>query len=112
MNRTFKAFGTGTVVVNDLPVHYVKVRISLNASNCREMEKEGFIAHPTFVKVKGKNDSKEMLEFRLTTTDGLEFSRYVARVGRVLKAVALNNVQDKYAWVDLQGAMDRELDMP
>jgi len=100
MNRQMKKFGMGTILINDFAVHFVNIRVNSNWTNQSIADKHGLKSRLIIAKVKGKNDCKEMLEFKLTTTDGLAFRDYSERVGKVLREIDLTRHKDKYAWVE------------
>jgi hypothetical protein len=90
-NHSTIIYGIKTITVNDIIVHTFKIKVKNNDFNSNILTKYGF----TFVLT-----SNNYIVITETTLDNVFFNNQVNKLGKVLKSIAFNNVDEKYIWVN------------
>jgi len=90
-------FGMRTVIINNFAVHTFRVRVRNNETNSRLMEnfkdsKNG--VQLFFRDCKGKS----LIEVQYAGMDAQVSQEIFMALGRTLKEIQLNNIEEKYAW--------------
>jgi hypothetical protein len=88
--KDVKMYGIKTIKINSFTVYTYNVRINNNCDNLQSCKRSGLMYSIT-------DDNK--LQLNDLTTDSKEFSRKVTQLGKLLKEVAISNVNKKYNWV-------------
>jgi hypothetical protein len=89
--KKINIYGIKTITVNDIIVHTFKIKVKNNDFNSNILTKYGF----TFVLT-----SNNYIVITETTLDSVFFNNQVNKLGKVLKSIAFNNVDEKYIWVN------------
>ena len=82
-------YGIKTIAINNVVVHTFKIRVRNTNFNSNTLGQHGFTFNPN-----GK-----YLVVTETTIDNTFFNNQVNKLGRTLKTIAANNVEEKYQWV-------------
>jgi hypothetical protein len=82
-------YGIKTIAINDVVVHTFKIRVRNTNFNLNTLIQHGFAFNPN-----GK-----YLVVTETTVDNTFFNNQVNKLGKALKTIATNNVEEKYQWV-------------
>jgi hypothetical protein len=87
--KKLNIYGIKTITLNDVVVHTFKIRVRNTNFNSNTLRQHGFIFNP--------ND--KYLVVTETTVDSTFFNNQVSKLGKALKTIAINNVEEKYQWV-------------
>jgi hypothetical protein len=82
-------YGIKTITLNDVVVHTFKIRVRNTDFNKNTLRQHDFKFNP---------DSKYLVVSE-TTIDDVFFRNQVNKLGKALKTIASNNVEEKYQWV-------------
>lgn len=84
-------YGIKTILLNDTVVHTFKIRVKNTAFNCNALRESGF---------QFEIQLNSYLVVSDTSLDENYFNNQVSKLGKVLKAISLNNLEEKYYWVN------------
>jgi hypothetical protein len=87
--KKLNIYGIKTITLNDVVVYTFKIRVRNTNFNSNTLRQHGFAFNPN-----GK-----YLVVTETTVDGTFFNNQVNKLGKALKTIATNNVEEKYQWV-------------
>ena len=87
--KKLNLYGIKTITLNDVVVHTFKIRVKNTNFNQNTLRQHGFKFNP---------DSKYLVVSE-TTIDNVFFKNQVSKLGKALKTIASNNVEEKYQWV-------------
>jgi len=87
--KKLNLYGIKTITLNDVVVHTFKIRVKNTDFNKNTLRQHGF----------GFNPDSKYLVVSKTTIDDVFFRNQVSKLGRALKAIASNNVEEKYQWI-------------
>jgi hypothetical protein len=105
MKRKMKLFGIAELQINGCLIHTCNVAVKDSVENRHIVKTFGgndfrhyFADKP--VRKKGVIVSHTpVIKFEMTTMETSTFMDYTNRLGKILKAVAQNNLNEKYQWV-------------
>lgn len=83
-------YGIKTLTLNDTVIHTFKIRVKNTPFNCNALTQSGF---KFVIQLNG------YLVISDTSLDQTYFNNQVSKLGKVLKSISLNNVEEKYYWV-------------
>jgi hypothetical protein len=83
-------YGIKTIAINDVIVYTFKIRVNNTDFNSNTLKQYGFTFNPN-----GK-----YLVVSETAVDNTFFNNQVNKLGKALKIIALNNVEQKYQWAN------------
>jgi len=86
--KKIDVYGIKTFTLNDVIVHTFKIRVKNTDFNLNTLKQNGF----TF------NTNGKYIVVTETTLDYTFFTNQVNKLGKALKNIALNNVEQKYQW--------------
>lgn len=84
-------YGIKTFTLNDTVIHTFKIRVKNTPFNSNALTQSGF---KFVIQLNG------YLVVSDTSLDEKYFNNQVSKLGKVLKAISLNNVEEKYYWVN------------
>jgi len=116
MKRKMKLFGIAELKINGYLIHVCNVAVKDTLENRHIIKTFGgtdfrhCYAEKPIVKKGIIVGHTPVIKFEMTTMETSTFIDYTKKLGIILKAVAQNNLNYKYAWVDntptLMGAID------
>jgi hypothetical protein len=106
MKRKMKLFGIAELEINGCRIHTCNVAVKDSVENRHIVKTFGgvdFRHHFTVKAVSKKGvivNHTPVIKFELTTMETSTFIDYTKKLGIILKAVAQNNLNEKYGWVN------------